>query len=87
MVVTTPDERCAALTRLARDAWPDSSTVITSASLRASGGASPSAPGAPGGPAAPALPEHCEVTGRLRERTGIDGQRYAINFHMRLPTT
>ena len=86
-VVTTPAERCAALARLARDAWPDSSTVITSASLRASGGASPSAPGAPGGPAAPALPEHCEVTGRLRERTGIDGQRYAINFHMRLPTT
>ena len=75
-VVTAPAERCAALARLARNAWPDSSTVITSASLRA-----------PGSSSAPALPEHCELTGHLRERTGIDGQRYAIKFHMRLPTS
>src|SRR3982750_1942081 len=74
MVVTTPAERCAALARLARDAWPDTSTVISAASLRAPG-------------AAPTLPEHCEVTGHLHERTGIDGQRYSIQFHMRLPTS
>ena len=32
-----------------------------------------------------ALPAHCEVTGRLRERTGVAGQKYAIRFHLRLP--
>ena len=86
-VVTAPAERCAALARLARDAWPDSSTVITSASLRAAGDAIQAPAGAARGPSAPALPEHCEVTGRLRDRTGIDGQHYAIQFHMRLPTS
>ena len=32
-----------------------------------------------------ALPEHCEVLGRINERTGTNGQKYAINFHLRLP--
>lgn len=36
---------------------------------------------------APAAPEHCEVLGKLNERTGINGQSYAIKFHLRLPTT
>lgn len=31
------------------------------------------------------LPAHCDVTGVLQERKGIDGQAYAIHFHMRLP--
>jgi hypothetical protein len=35
---------------------------------------------------APAWPEHCEVIGRLNERTGFNSQRYAIRFHLRLPT-
>jgi feruloyl esterase len=78
-------EKCAELAQIARSAWPDASTEITSASLRAAGNAPPSAPGAQG-PAAPALPEHCEVSGRLHDRTGVDGQHYAIQFHMRLPT-
>ncbi len=30
-------------------------------------------------------PAHCEVTAVLRERTGADGQRYAIGMHLRLP--
>jgi Tannase and feruloyl esterase len=34
----------------------------------------------------PPMPEHCELTGVMRERTGSDGQRYAVKFHMRLPT-
>ena len=34
----------------------------------------------------PAAPEHCEVLGKLNERTGINGQAYAIKFHLRLPT-
>jgi len=33
----------------------------------------------------PALPEHCEVTGAIDERTGADGQPYAIKFHLRVP--
>ena len=85
-IVTRPAERCAALAQLARDAWPDASTVITMASLRAPGAAPPPAMGAPQGQSTP-LPEHCEVTGHLHERTGIDGQRYSIQFHMRLPTS
>ncbi|MCT8003952.1 tannase/feruloyl esterase family alpha/beta hydrolase [Sphingomonas sanguinis] len=31
------------------------------------------------------LPAHCEVSGILHERTGQDGQKYAIRFRMRLP--
>ena len=33
----------------------------------------------------PALPVHCELTGSLNDRTGENGQRYAIKFHLRLP--
>ena len=32
------------------------------------------------------LPEHCEVVGVINPRTGLDGQPYAIKFHLRLPT-
>jgi len=31
------------------------------------------------------LPAHCEVVGRLNPHTGVDGQAYAIRFHLRLP--
>ena len=34
----------------------------------------------------PALPEHCEVQGRMNDRTGVNSQHYAIRFHLRLPT-
>jgi feruloyl esterase len=37
-------------------------------------------------PPTPALPEHCDVTGKIAERAGANGQRYAINYHLRLPT-
>src|SRR5258708_26573837 len=30
-------------------------------------------------------PRHCLLTGKVNERTGIDGKRYAIQFEMRLP--
>ena len=29
--------------------------------------------------------EHCEVLGKINERTGANNQRYAIKFHLRLP--
>lgn len=31
------------------------------------------------------MPEHCKVLGKMNERTGADGQPYAIGFEMRLP--
>jgi len=70
-------DKCAELGQVARSAWPDSTTEITSATLHAASAAT--------GPNSPALPEHCEVMGRLHTRTGVDGQHYAIQFHMRLP--
>ena len=32
------------------------------------------------------LPQHCEIVGALNEHTGLDGQRYAIRFRLRMPT-
>ena len=32
------------------------------------------------------LPEHCQIDGAINERTGADGQQYAIKFRLRLPT-
>jgi feruloyl esterase len=32
------------------------------------------------------LPRHCVLTGKINERTGVDGKSYAIQFEMRLPT-
>lgn len=38
-------------------------------------------------PSTATLPEHCEVVGAINERTGpVDGQPYAIRFHLRMPT-
>jgi feruloyl esterase len=42
-------------------------------------------PAAPAQGNIPALPEHCEVLGAINERTGVNGQKYAIKFHLRLP--
>src|SRR5438045_2766154 len=56
---------------------PDSTTVLTSVTMNAARAAQGNAP---------ALPEHCEVQGKMNERTGANGQRYAIKFHLRLPS-
>lgn len=37
-------------------------------------------------PATATLPAHCEVLGTINPRTGLDGQPYALKFHLRLPT-
>lgn len=38
-------------------------------------------------PASATLPEHCEIIGVIDQRTGpVDGQAYAIKFHLRMPT-
>lgn len=36
-------------------------------------------------PASASLPAHCQITGALHERTGIDGKPYAIGFELRTP--
>ncbi len=51
--------------------FPDATTRIVSADYR---------PAAPGG-----LPAHCEIIGAIQERDGLNGQHYAIRFHLRLP--
>ena len=74
--------RCAALQ--GEKGPPDASTAVASAVLTAPLAEQP-APN-PFTPGTPALPEHCEVMGRMNERTGANGQRYAIHFRLRLPT-
>ncbi|MEC4592275.1 MULTISPECIES: tannase/feruloyl esterase family alpha/beta hydrolase [Nitrospirillum] len=78
--------RCLALEKTMAGHWPDAGTRIVSSTLQAAGPITlpPMMPGAPGTPVQ--LPEHCEVYGVMHERTGVDGQAYAIRFHVRLPT-
>ncbi len=71
-----PPAPCAAIARLDPATLPNASTRIDSA-------VATSARAAQGN--APAYPEHCEVLGRINERTGANGQRYAIRFRLRLP--
>ena len=68
-------QKCASLNSL--NGLPNPTTVINSAVLNAPRAAQGNAP---------ALPEHCEVQGRMNERTGVNSQHYAIRFHLRLPT-
>jgi Tannase and feruloyl esterase len=76
-------QTCPALATLAPSAFPNQTAAITSAVLNPPSGAR-QGPGGRG--SIPALPAHCEVRGKLNDRTGANGQHYAINFHMRLPT-
>jgi len=78
-------ERCAALGDAMAQAWPEKGTRITASIFRPAGPA-PAQPGPPGmAPPAVTLPAHCEVTATMHERQGVDGARYAIRFHLRLP--
>jgi feruloyl esterase len=49
---------------------PNATTAIMSAALNPTG----------------AQPEHCEVIGKINDRAGANNQRYAIKFHVRLPS-
>jgi len=78
--------RCAALGKLSGGAIGEPSARILSATLNPPSAAK-SVPGPfPGMGGVPAMPAHCEVVGVMRERTGTDGQHYAVKFHIRLPT-
>jgi hypothetical protein len=50
---------------------PNASTVIGTATFTA---------------ATATVAEHCLINGSINSRTGVDGQHYAINFRLRLPT-
>jgi poly(3-hydroxybutyrate) depolymerase len=76
----TPDAKCTTL--IGAGQLPNPSTAVTSAALKPAS----AAVGNPGGRGStPALPVHCEIRGKMNDRTGANGQHYAINFHMRLP--
>lgn len=78
-------QRCAMLTGQAGTALGEATARILTAVLnaRSEPKVDPAAP--PWMGPLPAMPEHCEVIGTLRERTGADGQHYAVKFHLRLP--
>jgi Tannase and feruloyl esterase len=77
---------CATLSQQAGVALGEPTARILMAKLnpRSESKADPAAP--PWMGPLPAMPEHCEVIGVMRERTGTDGQHYAVKFHLRLPT-
>ena len=76
---TSASQHCAQLPT-AKPRWPDSTTRISQSVWHAE-----DLPVAvPMGPPV-LLPAHCELTGVMQERIGVDGQHYAIRFHLRLP--
>lgn len=77
--VADAPERCTALSR-ATIVWPDPTTRTTAVAWREAGMKLDDRRG-PGY----VLPAHCEVEGRLQDRTGVDGRPYAIRFRVRLP--
>jgi pimeloyl-ACP methyl ester carboxylesterase len=76
---------CRALSQLAGAALGEPTARILTAKLnpRSEPRVDPAAP--PWLGPIPAMPEHCEVIGVMRERTGANGQHYAVKFHLRLP--
>jgi alpha-beta hydrolase superfamily lysophospholipase len=77
---------CSALTQESGAALGEPTARILTAKLnpRSESKADPAAP--PWMGPLPPMPEHCEVLGVMRERTGSDGQHYAVKFHLRLPS-
>jgi poly(3-hydroxybutyrate) depolymerase len=68
---------CTGLLKTQTSNLPNPSIVFLSATLNAP---------RPAQGNVPALPEHCEALGKINERVGVNGERYAIKFHLRLPT-
>ncbi|MBO9519337.1 MAG: tannase/feruloyl esterase family alpha/beta hydrolase [Porphyrobacter sp.] len=78
-------KRCQGLVEGLAVRWPEASTRLTGVVHREAGLEQPQQ--GPPGMALPRanLPAHCDITGVMQERTGVDGQDYAIRFHLRLP--
>jgi feruloyl esterase len=84
VIVADAVARCSALTQLTSMQLAVPTTRIERATVNPPGAVQ--RPTFPGGPILTVqAPEHCEVTGLMRERTGSDGQHYAVRFHLRLP--
>jgi hypothetical protein len=78
-------QRCAALKEQTAAALgePTARILIAVLNPRSEPKVDPAAP--PWMGPVPAMPEHCEVIGVMRERTGADGQHYVVKYHLRLP--
>ena len=70
-----PAAACAGLATLAK--FPVTPTQITLAKFNPAGTTSSNGM---------ALPEHCQVQGIIKKRTGVDGFPYGASFEVRLPT-
>jgi pimeloyl-ACP methyl ester carboxylesterase len=83
--VADAPRRCAMLKEQAGPALGEPSARILTAVLnpRSAPTVDPTAP--PWMGPVPAMPEHCEVVGVMRERTGTFGQHYVVKYHLRLP--
>lgn len=68
--------KCTGLAGAGSKLVPGAATAITSATPNSASVAEGNRP---------ALPAHCEVLGKINERVGVNGQPYAIRFHLRLP--
>ena len=78
---STGQDTCAALVK----ATGLGDTVRLTATTYVPDGATVQAQMGPGMAVPIPVPAHCDVTGVLHERTGENGQAYAIHFHLRLP--
>jgi feruloyl esterase len=76
-------ERCAELPQRMSGKFPDASTRLTAASVVDQTAIQTGGAGGP--PQTLQVPKHCELSGVAQERTGAEGQHYAIRFHLRLP--
>ncbi|HTY94525.1 MAG TPA: tannase/feruloyl esterase family alpha/beta hydrolase [Steroidobacteraceae bacterium] len=74
------ESRCTALPDVLMNQWPDRTTRVLTAVWHPAGTPLQTPFGPPS-----ALPAHCELTAVMQERTGQDGQHYAVHFRVRLP--
>jgi feruloyl esterase len=72
------EDRCAALAQGGVDG-------VEKAEFHPLADAPPPPPFLPPNPPGLKIPAHCEISGAIDKRTGIDGQSYAIRYHLRLP--
>jgi hypothetical protein len=85
-VAASPKEGASACTSLTMAALrhPDSTAKIETATWHA-GVTSLKVSMGPVQTATVEVPSHCEIIGRLQQRSGANNQTYAIRFHLRLP--
>jgi feruloyl esterase len=76
-------ERCTELPQRMSGKFPDASTRVTAAIVVDQTAIQTAGAGGP--PQTLQVPKHCELRGVAQERTGANGQHYAIRFHLRLP--